>query len=290
MPTPIRSPYIVLSLLVFLQACAGSGIGYGVGYTTANFGKDTGAFGQTLESNKEMSYATKYQQIRVVDTSGFLLAGLVNVSRAQEARQNAVDNARRSGAKAGSIVEYDYEPMGALPAGSRIVFDLRLGFGAPTMTHALAPGLESVYASEQGSYLGLDVSGDIWGWTPEEIPLAFSVGFSALIDWFELENAGPSREFSELGGDVYVTGRAGYEVTNNLVVVASGHFGAVTPLLYAIAGDENTPVFSLWSGVELSWRPIKHLSISGEARLGRYLSSTRAVTQTMIGVSALGTF
>lgn len=290
MPTLIRFPFAALAVPLLLQACAGSGVGYGIGYTTANFGKDTAAFGQSLDSNKEMIYATKFQKFRIVDTSGFLLAGLVNASRAQEARQDAIDSARRQGKTAGTIIKYEYEPMEALPAGSRVVFDLRLGFGAPTMTHGPLPTLESVYRSEQGAYLGIDVSGDIWGWQPEKIPLSFAVGFSALIDWFELEGAGPSREFSDLGADVYVSGRVGYEITNDVVVVASGHFGAMTPLLYAITGDENTPLFSLWSGVELAWRPIKHLTVSGELRLGRYLASTRAVTQTMVGLSALGTF
>ncbi len=284
-----RFVYLLLSVFLFLPACAGSGIGYGVGHTSASFGKDTySTFGKNFASHGEMKVATKYHHLRLIDTSGVFLSSAVNAVSAGEARSEAVDNAVRGGARAGDTVTYSYEPMEALPGGFRVVFDLRFGFGENSMTYGSSP--ELTLGSDNASYFGLDVGGDIWGGQMDEIPLGYSIGFSMFSDWFDYEKLGGGRDLSEVGVDVYLSGRVGFQVMNSLVVIGSGHFGFLTPLTYLISGDENSPLFSLWSGVEAQWKPFRHLTISGEVRLGRYLADVRAVQQTMIGLSAIGTF
>lgn len=280
----------VFSLCILsLQGCAS--FGYGVGRTSATIGRDGSSIGQSLASSKEMTYASSYHQFRIVDTSGILLSALVSTARQAEAKQRAIDNAVSQGKKAGTLIEYSYEPMPIIP-GMRVTADLRLGFGAKQMTYSAVPGFEPVWTSDEGSYLAIDVSGELVNWRPAVLPISITGGFSALIDRMSAggPNVGPSAEFYTSGSDLYATVKAGWEPTGNLAVVGTAHLGLVSPLMYALIGTEETPALATWGGLEASWRPIKYLSVIAELRVGRYPSLQREVRQTMAGVNALVSF
>ena len=286
-PVPVLK---LAAALLLLQGCAG--LGYSLGRTSATIGPDSGSLGRSLASTKAMTYATSYHQFRVIDTSGVLLSALVNVSRQQLAREKAIEQARAEGKKAGTFVEYSYEPMAAVP-GMRVTVDLRLGFGAPTTTYsayAANPELVPAWTSDESRYFGFDIAGELFGWRSETMPLSIAGGFSGRIDRLAITAPSPSFEFQTFGSDLYAFANAGYELTPNVVVSAGTHFGLVSPLMYLIIGTDDTPVFASWSAAELAWRPVRFLSVSAEVRYGRYPSLTRTVSQTMAGLNAMATF
>jgi len=115
---------IAVLLSLFSTGCA---VGYGVGYKSRSVG--VGDEGSTLTyENKPAKISGAYHELRIIDSTGLLLAAMVNAGKAQAARDEAVAKAAYQTPNSdGTVtVEVAYQPM---PIMAGLLTDLRFRFG-----------------------------------------------------------------------------------------------------------------------------------------------------------------
>ncbi|HEX5751957.1 MAG TPA: hypothetical protein VFZ09_37395 [Archangium sp.] len=282
----MRALVLLVAAGVLSSGCIS--VGYGAGVAAARV--DTSPESSPLEYTRQVDYSRTYHQFRLVDTSGILLAGLVNIGRQSAARDAAVDQAIAAGAKSGDVVEYSYKPYEILP-GPRITADLRLGLGPASTTFTGAGGVRY----ERGNYFAFDVGGEPLVWNPEGLPVMASVGASMLLEsWGLDEQAGIGFEHDYLGLDVFGNGKIGVRLPGNVGLTGKLHVGLVSPLLGLLLGS---PRLSWYGGLEAAWAtPWKPLTVVGDFVYGSPLwldlpfrggFSTRFGVNAVVSIEAL---
>ncbi|HVV88174.1 MAG TPA: hypothetical protein VHE35_34270 [Kofleriaceae bacterium] len=269
----------LLAAILSLDACA---VGGGLGYTTASISKvknPRAGFAEDLEAHG----ATAYEEFRLIDTTGLLLAALVNSGRAYNARAEAIDRAKYDTPDDHGLVKvtYSYEPM---PIISGLLTDLRLriGLGAPTLE--LPPGMDS---GREIHYWELDVRPEFYTFRPiKKLPMVSSLWLSATFGQWKADDA-DFISFSSDMVDMNVGMSSTYLVNENLAVTGRVGVGALSPLLGLISGGG---LFNPQGEVEVGWRPLQRdsfgLMLSGNAYLGRAFSVDRNVIEPRIGINA----
>lgn len=277
------------SRVVACVACgvvfAGSGclsLGWGMGIATQKL--DARTAGSNLERMGQVDAFTTYQQLRIVDTSGLLLAAVVSSSRQAEARGQAMDAAAARGAKAGDTVEYSYKPMDILP-GVRTTLDLRFALGPGSTTFAVNGA-----TFPKAGYWAFDMGADpiAHAFIPDR--LVGSFGFNAIMENWSLENAGVGYDRSDMTIDVYATGKLGYRVLDQLSVLGKLHFGIVSPILGLLVGGPGSPGISVYSGVTALWEPNPFFQLAGDLEGGLPMWAdlpVRGGISTRLGVTAV---
>ena len=86
----VRQTLLAMLIGFVLSGC---GVGYKIGTQTHTFNVDTNG-SAILPSDREIEVGMAYHEFRILDTTGLLMAGLVNSSRQYLARQEAIENAK----------------------------------------------------------------------------------------------------------------------------------------------------------------------------------------------------
>lgn len=275
-----RALALLVAVGVLSSGCVS--VGYGAGVAAARV--DTSPDNSPLEYTRQVDYSRTYHQFRLVDTSGILLAALVNIGRQAEARDAAIDQAVAAGAKNGDVIEYSYKPYEILP-GPRITADLRLGLGPASTTFTGAGGARF----ERGDYFAFDIGGEPLVWNPEGLPVMASAGASMLLESWSLdEQAGIGFEHDYVGLDVFANGKVGVRLPGNVGLTGKLHVGLVSPLLGLALGS---PRLAWYGGLEAAWAtPWKPLTVVGDFVYGSPLwldLPFRGGFSTRFGVNAV---
>lgn len=263
--------------LVMAILCLGSGCaaGYRAGYTSHSFSDDPGG-SKLLVHDRPTTVSTAYHELRLIDTTGILLAGLVNTSRHYIARQEALEQAknRRDTDGDGRIeVDYSFKPFGIYP-GSKFTVDLRLGAGDIGVENSAL----GKFMADDLSYWGIDAVGE---WYSYQVPgvsgLNGTLIFAAHIDSFDYNIEQGSRfEFNALPVDVTFGSSLGYTLFEGLVLSATADIGLVSPLTKLIIPSEETSYLNGTINLEATYYLFDWLGVNAYANAGRLLEQTRS--------------
>jgi hypothetical protein len=264
---------------VVLGGCA---LGYGVGHTTAK-GSATSNPRSGIVEDEAHSFGTFYQELRVIDSTGLVLAALVNAGRQHNARAEAIERAQyqRPNAEGKIKVEYSWEPM---PILSGLLTDLRirLPLGTPSLD-----GMET----EQVSYWGFDVRPEFITFRPiDRLPLVSSLFMSVeLEEWKRPAPSGVDLKFTEF--DMTFGSATSYVIRDDVTATGRVAVGMLSPIFGLLSGG---PLFNPSVEVEVGWRPFRtdHVGVmvSGVGYFGREFAVDRSVWEPRVGVNVAFTF
>jgi hypothetical protein len=270
---------------VFAVAAAlgvgGCAVGYGVGYQSATFSSK--AENGVKPPSQHMS--TAYQELRIIDSTGLLLAAFVNAGRQYNARADAIEAARYKAPDANGMVhvEYSYEPMPIL-AGLLTDFRLRLPLGTPT--------LEDPMGTSEGSNLsfwGFDLRPEFYTFRPiKSLPMVSSL-------WLNVETASYEAEVGDFHAftiDMGFGASTSYVIREDLMATARAKIGLLSPLFALLAGG---PKLNPSAELEVGYRPWSSskvgLMLSANAAIGRdFEADGGGVVIPRVGLGATVTF
>lgn len=268
-----------LALALALNACA---VGTGVGYTSARISKVSdprAGFPEDLEARA----GTAYQEFRIIDSTGLLLAALVNSGRAYNARAEAIERAKYDTPDSNGMVrvEYSYEPM---PIISGLLTDMRIrvGLGAPTLE--LPPGMDS---GREIHYWEVDVRPEFYTFRPvKRLPMVSSLWLSTTFGQWKADDA-DLIGFSADMIDMNVGASTTYLFKEDLAATGRVGLGVLSPLFGALSGGG---MFNPQAEVEVGWQPVQGehvgLTLSANAYLGRAFAVDRNIIDPRIGLNA----
>ena len=263
------------------SALSGCAMGYGVGTQTAHVSASPD--GDTPAAK----VSTTYQEFRLIDSTGILLAALVNMGRQYNARNDAMEEAQyRTPDQTGKVrVEYSYKPM---PILSGLLTDMRIRvpLGAPE----LADGMGNVNPNEV-EYWQFDVRPEFYTFRPfKSLPLV-----SAL--WLNMEAAmwkTPSinDDFDLFQLDLGFGASTSYVLRENITATGRAKIGFISPLFSAFTGG---PLLNPSFEAEVGYMPLQTdkvgLMVSGVAYIGREADlDGRSVVVPRIGLNVAVTF
>ena len=262
-------------------ACAilatGCALGYGVGHTTAKAGP-TADPRAGFAADQAFTMGTFYQELRVIDTTGLVLAALVNTGRQYNARNDALEAARDQPADAdGKVrVEYSWEPMPIL-AGLLTDLRIRLPLGTPTLEGTERTDL---------SYWAFEVRPEFYTFRPvKRLPMVTSLYLTVQAENWNHDTLEPD-DFDLFMLDMDVGASTSYVLGRNLTATGRLGVGFLSPLTGALAGG---PLFTPSAEVEVGWRPWASdklgVQVSGIGYLGRETGFDRSVWGPRLGVN-----
>jgi hypothetical protein len=264
---------------------ASCAVGYGVGYTSGSVAADVNPRSGIAEDGPA-NVSTAYQEFRLIDTTGLLLAALVNAGRQHNARAEAIEAAqyRRPDSQGKITVEYSYEPMPIL-AGLLTDMRIRVPLGAPSLE------LGGMKDPRELNYWAFDVRPEFYTFRPvKTLPLVASLFMNLEVEQWKAPTPG-GVDFSLLQIDMGVGGAASYVIGENLVATSRLTLGVLSPLFAALGGGSK---LNPSAEVEVGWRPF-HTSkvgvqVSGVAYLGREFAVGRSVVEPRAGLNVAFTF
>jgi len=274
----------IIALAIFMALISsGCGVGYKFGTQSHHFVKNTNG-SKILEKEHEVDISMNYHEFRLLDTTGLLMAGLVNTSRQYAARQEAVENATRDDIHDGEV-EYSYKPYGIYP-GTRVIADLRLNAGTPEMT---IKDIDS-HAGEV-TYWGLDVLGEFVSFETAWIPGGkMALFFAARIDNFDYPETSDPISFNVLLVDVTFGTSLGFSPIDRLVVTGTAEIGMVGPMMKLILDDPDVSYLAGELTLEATYYPISWLGVSADATLGQLNDADRDATFGQLGIGLIAEF
>lgn len=272
--------------VMFGLVTSGCGVGYKLGTQTHTFNVDSNG-SKILPSDREIEVGMAYHEFRILDTTGLLMAGLVNSSRQYLARQEALESGqyKPDTNNDGKVeVEYSYKPYGIYP-GSRVIADLRLSAGTPELK------VDGTAAGASVDYYGLDVLGEFAsseiGWLPGARVGYF---FAARIDNFDYAETSDPISFSSLPIDVTFGTALGYSPIQNLILTGSGEIGWVSPLLKLLIDDPDIYYFNGLLKFEATYYALNWLGVSADATLGQLNDGSRTDNFGRVGLGLIAEF
>ena len=265
--------------VVFALVVAGSGcaLGYGAGKQSTSFAEAPES-GLSFGSDSARASAWVHE-FRLVDTTGFMLAGITNTARAHAARQDAVDRAQyqRPGRDGKVVVDYEYETF---PILSGLLLDTRLRFAAGDMEFGVG-GAEPV-AAPGSSYWGFDMRGEFYSFTPlEGLPMVGAISFGAYADSYESGN------YNQLTTDVTAGVNLTYLASPDLMATFRLQHGVAMALIGQLSGG---PLLVPRFEVEAGYRLHEYLSVLGTFRGSRDTTGEAPVVTWRGFVSLVATF
>ncbi|MED5374554.1 MAG: hypothetical protein VX899_26290 [Myxococcota bacterium] len=259
----------------------GCAVGYHHGVVSHDMGTEL-AEGESsiLVDQYPYRHSGRYHQIRLVDTSGFLMGAITTSANQHAAREEALENSMDYDGD--GYIEYDYE-VGAFTPGYRVTSDLRLGTPGSELAFQGDGSLQpQAFEMPERVYLGWDVIAELQPrslgpvlWTPT---LAFRM--EKLSAQTTLTDA------DILGLDVYAGLQANLVLRDQLILRGSGDLGVVTPLMKLLMGP-TAPTLARNAGLELVWRPSRAVGVSATADWGTMAALERRVQYQRYGVGLI---
>lgn len=272
----------LLGVSLVSTSCA---VGYGVGYTSGSVSADVNPRSGIAEDGPA-SVSTAYQEFRLIDTTGVLLAALVNAGRQHNARAEAMERAQyqRPNSQGKVVVEYSYEPM---PILSGLLTDMRI------RVPLSAPSLElgGMKDPRELNYWAFDVRPEFYTFRPvKTLPLVASLFMNLEVEQWKAPTPG-GVDFSLFQMDMGVGGAASYVLGENLTATSRLTLGVLSPLFAALGGGSK---LNPSAEVEVGWRPFHTskvgIQLSGVAYLGREFAVGRSVIAPRAGLNVAFTF
>lgn len=276
-------------LLVCSLAASGCAAGYGVGYKSHSISAgDTGS--SLTYENSPAKVSGFYQELRVIDSTGLLLAALVNAGRQHNAREDAMEQAKyqRPDQEGMVTVEYSYEPM---PILSGLLTDLRFRFGLGEPNLEVPAGTDAM--GGEVSFWELDLRPEFYTFRPiKRLPVVSSLFLGMIASSVDTANLDVDRELDYFSLDLTAGASTTYIFTPNLMATGRVALGFLSPLLSSIVGGS---LLHPSGEVEVGWRPLQTskvgVMISGTAGIAReWIASPRTMTTTRLGVGVTLTF
>lgn len=240
----------------------GCAVGYGVGYQSATFtSKEKNG---VQPPSQHMSAA--YQELRIIDSTGLLLAAFVNAGRQYNARADAIEAARYKTPDANGMVtvEYSYEPMPIL-AGLLTDLRFRLPLGTPT--------LEDPMGTSEGSemsFWGFDLRPEFYTFRPiKSLPMVSSLWLNVETMSYEAKVG----DFDAFTLDMGFGASTSYVIREDLMATARAKIGVLSPLFALIAGG---PKLNPSAELEVGYRPWS------SSKVGVMLSATASIARDFI--------
>ncbi|HEY4060190.1 MAG TPA: hypothetical protein VGM39_26430 [Kofleriaceae bacterium] len=266
-------------------------MGYGVGTTSHSASKTSDADTSILAKDQKMKFSTTYQEFRIIDTTGILLAAFVNASRQSAAREDALEKAAAEGRPRnddGTVtVEYSYEPM---PILAGLLTDMRFRIPLGTVDGEIPSGTDAKTGST--GYWGLSLRPEFYTFRPvKSLPLVASLWFDAEFEIFhgktqdDIEDA----DLDEI--DMGFGTSVSYVVRENVTATGRLGLGVLSPLFGAIDGGSK---FNPYGELEVAYRPWHAgkygFQVGATAAGGKAHATERSATYTRFGLNVAVTF
>jgi hypothetical protein len=269
------------SCSVILGGCA---VGYGVGYTRGSAGAVANPRSGFL-ADQPFTIATAYQEFRVIDTTGLVLAALVNSGRQYNARAEAIEQAqyKRPDQDGTVTVEYSYQPM---PILSGLLTDLRIRLPLTT------PTINGMEMPASVDYWGFDVRPEFYTFRPvKSLPMVASLWFNVEAERWNHTSSTLTDEYDLTEIDMGFGGSASYLVGESLTATGRVGIGVLSPLFALLSGGS---VVNPSLEVEVGWRPWYSdklgVMVSGVGYFGREFAVDRGVWNPRASLNVAFTF
>ncbi|MGE0399556.1 MAG: hypothetical protein AB7T06_22770 [Kofleriaceae bacterium] len=262
-------------------------MGYGVGHKSRSVGVGDQDSNLTYE-NSASKVSGYYHELRIIDSTGLLLAALVNAGKAQAARDEAIEKAKyQTPNQDGTVtVEVHYDPM---PILSGLLTDLRFRFGLGDTELSLPEGS---MATGGLTWWEADLRPEFYTFRPiKRLPMVSSLFLGMLAGQITSPDGNVDRELDLFSLDLTAGASTTYIVTPNLVATGRISVGFISPLIGALVGGN---VFHPSAELEVGWRPFSTekigVMIGGTAEIAREWALTRSMTTTRVGLGVTITF
>jgi hypothetical protein len=273
-------------VLLSMSATGGCAVGYGVGTTTHRASADASPRSGIIEDG-ELAFSATYQEFRIIDSTGLVLAALVNAGRQHNARADAIAEAQhqRPDADGKVRVEYSWEPM---PILAGLLTDLRIRVPLGTPSLELPTGTETMREVE---YWAFEVRPEFYAFRPiKSLPMVSSLWFNVEVEnWEAPQPSDVDADLVEL--DLGFGSSTSYIINDKLTGTGRVGVGLLSPIFGAIAGGAK---FTPSAEVEVGYRPWRSdrfgLQLSAVGYLGREMAAGRSVTASRLGLNAAVTF
>lgn len=272
----------LLTFVLFPSLAGGCAVGYGVGTTRGGVSASASPRSGIIEDQAH-DVSTMYQEFRLIDSTGLLLAGLVSTGRQYNARADAMkDPSKWTPNNDGTVtVEYSYTPM---PILSGIITDarLRLPLGTPSYD-----GM----TNEALSYWAFDLRSEVFTFRmSKSLPMVSSVFLGALFGKWKRPQ--PSDvDFDAVTIDLTAGTSTSYVIGENLLATGRLGIGLLSPLFGALSGGGKlNPTAEL----EVGWRPWSNdkygVMVSGTAEVSRQFAVDKNIFAQRVGLNVAVTF
>jgi hypothetical protein len=262
-------------------------VGYGVGHKSRSVGVGDADSNLTYE-NSASKVSGYYHELRIIDSTGLLLAALVNAGKAQAARDEAIDKAKyQTPNQDGTVtVEVHYDPM---PILSGLLTDLRFRVGFGDTEIALPEGTTPTGGI---TWWEADLRPEFYTFRPiKSLPMVSSLFLGMLAGQITSPDGNVDRELDLFSLDLTAGASTTYVITPNLVATGRVAVGFISPLIGALVGGN---VFHPSAELEVGWRPFSTqkigVMIGGTAEIAREWGLTRSMTTTRVGLGVTITF
>ena len=271
---PALAPALALAGGVALAA-GGCAVGYGAGFQSASVSAKAA-------SEPMARISASYQELRIIDSTGIVLAALVNMGRQYNARNDAIEAARyKTPNQDGTVtVEYSYKPM---PILSGLLTDLRLRVPLGTPTIEQPPGS---MARGELEYWAFDIRPEFYTFRPiKSLPLVSSLWLNVdAATWKDPSLSGVDLFQLDMGFGASTS----YVVSEHLVATGRIKLGILSPLLASLVDGS---VLNPTAELEVGYRPWASdklgVMLSGVAYIGREFElEGRSMVVSRIGINA----
>jgi hypothetical protein len=269
-------------------ATSGCAVGYGVGTKSRSISVGDASSNLTYE-NSPAKVSGLYHEFRLIDTTGLLLAALVNAGKAQAARDEAIEKAKyETPNQNGEVtVTVHYDPM---PILSGLLTDLRIRVGFGDQDLELPAGS---MATSGMTFWEFDLRPEFYTFRPiKSLPMVSSLYLGMLAGQLKAPDDGNvDRELDLFNLDLTAGVSTTYMFTPNIAATGRVAIGFISPLIGGLIGEG-----LLYPSAELeaAWRPLTTeklgLVIGGTAQVARDSAFTRSLTTTRFGLNATVTF
>ncbi len=277
----------VIGISLIGWSTLGCAVGYGVGHKSRSIGVGDESSNLTYE-NSASKVSGFYHELRLIDSTGLLLATLVNAGKAQAARDEAMEKAKyQTPNQDGTVtVQVRYDPM---PILSGLLTDLRFRFGLGDTEIQLPEG-----SSPTGgiTWWEADLRPEFYTFRPiKSLPMVSSLYIGMVAGQITSPDGNVDRELDLFSMDLTAGATTTYVISPNLVATGRVGVGFISPLLGALVGGD---LFHPSAELEVGWRPISTnkigVMVGGTAEVAREWALTRSMTTTRIGAGVTITF
>ncbi len=226
--------------------------------------------------------STMYQEIRLIDSTGILLAGFVNAGRQYTAREDAMRDPSKYQVQGDKVVvNYSYQPM---PILSGLITDarIRLGLGSPELDGMAVDSMSHWY---------LDLRSEAFTFRAvKSLPMVSSLYLGVTAGEWGDDNI--SSTFDKLFMiDMPLGVSTSYVINENLVATGRVAVGILSPLFGALSGGGK---LNPSAELEVGFRPWQTggygVMLSASAEIERQFATDRNIWAPRAGLNVALTF
>ena len=269
--------------LISIFLTSGCAVGYGIGHTSHS-ASTASSPSSILLGDQPLKFSATYQEFRIIDSTGLLLAAFVNGGRQYNARQEAIDQAKyKTPNKDGTVtVEYSYKPMPIL-AGLLTDFRLRLPLGDVSVENPTGTEITPTSAG----YWGFDLRPEFYTFHPiKSLPLLGSLWLNVVVEnWKADRPDGESIDLFEI--DMNFGTSLSYIIMPQLTATGRFGIGLLAPIFGALDGGDK---LAINGELEVGYAPFFTdkfgFQVSGVAQFGKAHATERSATYNRFGINA----